>query len=193
MTQKQEKVKEPKTIVQRLLDFHGEMPKIYKESDNPYFKSKYSTYETIMKACQPLLNKHGLVVSHYTFIENEKEYIKTVVCSLENEKIESTSPVIPSRTDIQSKGAYFTYMKRYHVIMLLGIPIYDENDDDGEALMNGIISENQYKQLEVLLKGHPELKDRVLRGYEITGLKLLPRAKFEQCKKGIVKELNGEK
>ena len=180
-----------KTIIERLIAFHEEMPKVYKDSNNPYFKSKYSTYENIMRVCTPVLLKQGLLVSHDTFIEGDKEYLRTRVYSIEGDKLDSVSLVNPSKNDIQAKGAFFTYLKRYHVVMLLGIGIYDENDDDCESLAKGVISKDQVKKLEILLNNKKELKERVLKGYDISELSELPRSEFNKCTAAIIKTVNG--
>lgn len=185
---KKEEVRRP-SITQRLMSFHKNAPTITKEEDNPYYKSKYCTYETIMKKCLPVLMEHGLIIYHCTFIENEKEYIKTVVSSVEDEKIETISPVTPQKADIQSKGAYFTYMKRYHVMMLLALPIYDPQDNDGEDLMSGCIKDHQARQLTILLKNQDSLLKKVLQTYDIIDLRYLPRDKFGECKSRIEKTL----
>jgi hypothetical protein len=43
----------------------GELPTVAKDSNNPFFKSKYAGLPEVMKTASPVLAKHGLAVSQF--------------------------------------------------------------------------------------------------------------------------------
>lgn len=99
---------------------------IYKESDNPFFKSKYADLETIKEAIDEAIDKHGFIV--LSRVENG--CVTTSIVLIEtNEKIESSFPLTPN-LDAQKKGSEITYGRRYNLQALLDLVA---EDDDGNG------------------------------------------------------------
>jgi hypothetical protein len=48
-------------LLSALLAFQHEAPKLRKAGENPHFRSRFVTLDTIVETVGPLLNKHGLV------------------------------------------------------------------------------------------------------------------------------------
>lgn len=103
-----------------------------KDSDNPFFHSKYADLATVWEACREAITKRGLAVVqapvsdeqgriglHTTLIHNSGEWIDGVIF------------VQPSKpNDPQVAGSILTYLRRYALSSFIGIP---QIDDDGEA------------------------------------------------------------
>lgn len=124
-------------ISKALLAFQSEMPAVGKDASNPFYKSKYATLANIWQACQPVLARHGLIVSQssgeaYEVGKNLFNDFHTRVTHAESgEWIESTAAVPFGKTDPQGYGSTNTYSRRYTLSPILGIVVDD--DDDGNA------------------------------------------------------------
>ncbi|VIF90378.1 ERF family protein [Clostridioides difficile] len=124
-------------ITKALIAFHLDIESIPKDNTNPFFRSKYANLDTILKAVNPLLAKHDLILMQSAEdAGNDKVYIKTKLKHSSGEYIESNSaPFKPTKTnDIQARGALETYLRRYAVQSVLALSF--EEDDDGNSLTN---------------------------------------------------------
>jgi hypothetical protein len=106
-----------------------------KDTTNPYFKSKYADFESIVSSCRQALSNNGLSFVQITSIEQNGNLILiTRLCHASGEYIESSYPIEPIKKDPQALGSALTYAKRYSLSALLGV-VTSEEDDDGEAAM----------------------------------------------------------
>lgn len=106
-----------------------------RDAENPYFKSKYADFESIVSSCRPALSKNGLSFIQITSIKDDKSLILiTRLCHLSGEYIESEYPIEPVKRDPQALGSALTYAKRYSLAALIGV-VTSEEDDDAEAAM----------------------------------------------------------
>ncbi|MCC0642548.1 MULTISPECIES: ERF family protein [unclassified Clostridioides] len=124
-------------ITKALIAFHLDIESIPKDNTNPFYRSKYANLDTILKAVNPLLAKHDLILMQSAEdAGNDKVYIKTKLKHSSGEYIESNSaPFKPAKTnDIQARGALETYLRRYAVQSVLALSF--EEDDDGNSLTN---------------------------------------------------------
>lgn len=118
-----------KNIAKALSEFHKNMPDIKKDSDNPFFKSKYAALDSILPAIKNPLYDAGLTFTQVPCGENE---LKTMLIHIESgEVIEGTYKMTPSKNDPQGQGSALTYMRRYALVAMLGLNT--EEDDDGNA------------------------------------------------------------
>jgi hypothetical protein len=117
-----------KNLAQALLQFHAKMGKISKDSDNPFFKSKYAGLPTILEGIKEPLKESGLVFIQLPSGSN----LTTILMHGESgEWIESTAELRPVKQDPQALGSAITYMRRYALGAILGLNI--DEDDDGNA------------------------------------------------------------
>lgn len=112
-----------------------------KNSDNPFFKSKYSSLPDVMKVFQKYFAPLGLSIRFENEVtENEKEILWGVL-SFEDEHTKSCILLRPSKMDSQGFKGADTYAKRRLLEGLCGIP--SDDDDDGEtAVGRGITGSN---------------------------------------------------
>lgn len=101
-----------------------------KDSNNPFFKSKYADLPAVIDAVKPALNKHGL-----SFLQIVVETgVETMILHESGEYISGITPVIVAKqNDPQALGSAITYAKRYGLQAIVGVPA--DVDDDGEAAM----------------------------------------------------------
>lgn len=97
---------------------------IKKESDNPFFKSKYMNLDSIMETVNPLLKKAGLILAHYGDGEN---LVTAIIDPDSGDKLESKLRI--ALDDPQKIGGCVTYFRRYNTCALLNI--LSSEDDDG--------------------------------------------------------------
>lgn len=104
---------------------------------NPFFKSKYAKLEHVVAASRPHLAKHGLSMVQRPVVDDKGQLVLlTRLCHSSGEWMESSMPINPPKTDIQSMGSYITYLRRYNYACIAGVVTEDEADDDGELAKN---------------------------------------------------------
>ena len=111
-----------------------------KDSSNPFFKSKYADLATVWDACRPQLTTHGLSVAQLptttSALDSEtgayldRLGLTTVLLHRSGQWLSSTMYVQPKDAGAQAAGSALTYMRRYMLSALAGVP---QIDDDGEA------------------------------------------------------------
>lgn len=126
-----------KSILSALAKFQETCPPILRSSNNPFFKSKYASFDDIQKHIKPHLLKSGLLVTQANVVIEGLPYVESVVWHVESgEKIGSVFPVVAGKASAQDYGSAVSYAKRYSLTGLLNLIIADE-DDDGNTVSFG--------------------------------------------------------
>ena len=122
---------ETKNIYQKLLEAQKEIGAIKKDSDNPFFKSKYFDINAILKEVKPILNKHELLLTQSIQLVEGKNVLETSIDSTTpNEKGIHSTVLLPENLDPQKMGSAITYFRRYALQSLLAL---EAEDDDGNT------------------------------------------------------------
>ena len=101
-----------------------------KDSNNPFFKSKYADLGAIVDAIKEPLNKNG--ISYLQVVGPEG--VETILLHESGEFISGVTPVIVvKQNDPQALGSAITYARRYGLQAIVGVVA--ELDDDGESAM----------------------------------------------------------
>jgi hypothetical protein len=118
-------------LIQALINVQTEIPRLLKNENNPFFKSKYVSLNEILEVAKPVLNKHKLFLTQVLKFEGEKEVIETRIYHVNGEYISAIAPIKikDNPNDPQKYGSAVTYMRRYSLCPLLGIS--ETEDDDG--------------------------------------------------------------
>lgn len=123
-----------KNLLKALSNFHRDCAPISKEADNPFFKSKYATLDSIQEHIRPLLQKHGLVIAQCNKVSDGMTFVTTTVFHVESgESMWSEFPVVVTKQTAQDYGSAVSYAKRYSLTGLLNITVQDEDDDGAKA------------------------------------------------------------
>lgn len=102
-------------------------------SNNPFFKSKYSTLAELWNAARKPLSENGLSVIQTPLINDQgKIVLITTLGHTSGQWIKSALPVNPTKNDAQGVGSAITYMRRYALAAIVGLAPGDASDDDAE-------------------------------------------------------------
>ena len=124
-----------KNISTALLNFHKEIGKIKKDSNNPFFKSKYASLSNILSVIKEPLNSSNLVIVQ---VPTDSCQLRTMIIHTESgESIEGIATMLIAKNDIQGQGSALTYMRRYALGSMLGLNI-DEDDDGNIASVKAV-------------------------------------------------------
>lgn len=110
----------------------GELKPLSKDKDNPFFKSKYADLASLREAVLPVFSKHGLSVIQFPNTDSaDVASLVTYLCHESGGFIKESQVMKPVKADPQGLGSCITYMCRYALQGLSGIPVGD--DDGNEA------------------------------------------------------------
>lgn len=114
---------EQKTV--SLFTIQQSLPIIGKDAQNPHFKSKYATYEHIMRRLRPIVTQYQIEITHSI----RDNVLKTEITWPGADPLESQFPLPIGENNPQKMGSAISYGKRYNVCALLNLVIEGEDDD----------------------------------------------------------------
>ena len=109
----------------------GEFIAIPKDSNNPFFKSKYAALPQVVEVASPIISKNGLSVSQFLGTTDSSDTLTTWLLHSSGQYICQTMKLHLVKNDPQGQGSATTYARRYSYMAVLGL-VADE-DDDGNA------------------------------------------------------------
>ena len=130
----------------------AEMGGAVKESNNPFFKSKYADLTSVWKACKDALHSNGFsVVQSPTSSPEGRIGVSTMLLHSSGQFISGEYTLgVKKQSDPQADGSSITYARRYALAAFVGVcPV----DDDGESAMMRTSSKKQEP------KKHPNQSD----------------------------------
>ena len=123
-----------------------DMLPLIKDSDNPFFKSKYADLHAVTQACYPALQANGIcVMQSAESLGSDGINIRTRLIHSSGQFLETECAIPPAGQDPQKYGSAVTYGRRYGLQAAVGLAA---TDDDAEAAMGR--------------KGAPASKDTML-------------------------------
>lgn len=152
-------------------------------SNNPFFKSKYASYADVVRASRPYLTKHGLSVSqHIVTTDDGVSYLYNYLGHGSGQFIESRVKINPAKSDVQSLGAYVTYMKRYSYAAIVGVVTDDIDVDDMRPdVQEYTISKEQEEALMRELAHNPTRIKSFCNYHKISSLDEMPRDRYDRA------------
>lgn len=109
-----------------------------KDSENPFFRSKYADLASVRDACQSALSKQGIAVVQVpatAVMENATVVsVETLMMHSSGEWISGDLGAVPVKDDPQGIGSCITYLRRYALAAFAGVA---PEDDDGNAASQG--------------------------------------------------------
>lgn len=123
----------------------GELKGALKDGTNPFLGSSYSLLADIVAAAQKPMADNGLSVINRTITRDSKLFFSTRLMHESGQWMESCMQINlpnPNSQDkgekgvnvLQAFGKTITYLRRYHLTMMVGV-VSSEGDDDGEGAM----------------------------------------------------------
>lgn len=115
------------SIYKKLFEAKKEIGKISKDSNNPFYKSKYFDINQLLEHVEPILQKHDLLILQ-PILENKVRTIIVDVNNEENSKDNVYSELdLTNQVDPQKRGSEITYYRRYTLASLLGLQAEDDD------------------------------------------------------------------
>ena len=124
-------------IVKALVKVQAEIKNPKKEANNPFFKSKYSTLDSVIETYKELCSKNDLVVMENPVskvTESGKSLIGVEILLMHSSgQFINFDPYLlsPVKNDPQGVGSSITYARRYTLSSVFNIA--SEDDDDGNS------------------------------------------------------------
>ena len=192
-------------LIAALSQAQREMGEVLEDRRNDFLKSSYASFVSYLNAAGPALHKYELcVIQRIMYAENNVTLL-TMLAHSSGEFIESVAPLMfPSKDsrgnfDPQKFGTYVTYMRRYSYAAMLGLIPGAREDDDGETAKNDFrdgahavertISISQAEELEGILEGHEDIKDRILSAHSIVKLSQLNVMNYADVFEKVMKNI----
>lgn len=121
-------------IASALSKAQSEMKPASKDSENPFFHSKYSDLESCWEVARGPLTKHGLSLTQVPGISVDgKPLLETMLMHSSGQFILGEMPLTPVKADPQSMGSIISYFRRYALSAMLGVVSGGEDDDGNQA------------------------------------------------------------
>lgn len=121
-------------IAPALVKAQAAMLPLIKDSNNPFFKSKYADLKAVTAACYPALQENGISIIQGVDECDGVIDVKTRLLHSSGEWIETSCPVGIEKSNAQGYGSAITYGRRYALQAAVGIA---PEDDDGNAASKG--------------------------------------------------------
>ncbi len=103
------------------------------DKTNPHFKSRFASLKAITDACRPALTKNGIATLQAATSDGETVTVTTRL-SFQGQFYEADLSSKQGQPGPQALGSVVSYLKRYGLAGLCGVPVSeDPEDDDGEA------------------------------------------------------------
>lgn len=119
-----------RNIYNKLLEAQKKIGAIKKDSDNPFFHSKYFDINSLLSVIKPVLNEAGLVITQALDVRDGKMVLVTKITDVEDSTDISAVMLLPENLDAQKMGGAITYFRRYALQSLLAL---EAEDDDGNS------------------------------------------------------------
>lgn len=150
-----------------------------KDSNNPFFKSKYADLNAIREVAIPVLTENGIAVLQPVIQKDGKSFVRTLLIH-ESGQIMSdlycdVEILFSKTTDAQAQGSGITYARRYGLQSLLNV---GAEDDDGnkaserdvkKGLKNRLANAAEDDMKEVLTKKNEDQFRKIKENLESCG------------------------
>lgn len=126
-------------LYKALAEVKKKMTALKKDSNNPFFKSKYADLNAHLQMIEPLLQKNGLVLTQPVISNGQSNYVSTEVIEISTGQTLVSRLMLPQINDLQKLGSAITYARRYTLGALFGMQALD---DDAEGTQDRQIKTN---------------------------------------------------
>jgi len=133
-------------LTKALSKFQGEVGPAKKTKTNPHFKSKYADYADLWDVAREPLARNGLSLLQFPSNEGGMIVVTSMLSHTSGEWVKASIGINPEKMTVQGAGSAISYLKRYAMSGILGIPA-EEDDDGNEAEKMGMKSAPHKKQL----------------------------------------------
>jgi len=179
---------------QALTTLEGEMPRVVKTGQiviKGRLQSKYGKYEDLDRIIRPIMRKYGLSL-RFNSRQDEKGLTMKGILAHRDGHSESAEVWLPydrsgNKNETQAVGSTISYGKRYLAGMLLDV-VFEGEDDDAQSAGGEKISEDEARDLGLMLKEVKADKARFCKFMDVENLSDIPRKDLEKATKAINKK-----
>jgi hypothetical protein len=149
-------------IKKALLKVSKGITPVEKNTNNPFYKSKYANLESVWNMLNPLLVENDLGSLNLPTIDssNYLEITTHLFHGKSGEWLEFDTRMPLSKSDPQGFGMAITYARRYILMSFFGIPT--EEDDDGNSASGKLPQKPQQKVKPAPQKDPTEIRKEVI-------------------------------
>ena len=125
----------------------GKLTHAIKDSNNPFFKSKYADLESVWDSCRNLLSENGLAVMQFPGeYYDGTMHLTTILVHKSGEWIGQDMSFPVSKPDAHGCLATVTYMRRASLSAVIGVV---QADDDGNTASGKTVNQPVVKAKEI--------------------------------------------
>lgn len=137
-------------ITEALLRAADKIRPLVKDSENPFFNSKYADLNQTIEALRKVLLEEGLWFMQFPTSADNSVGVLTRVVHSSSEFIEHEFVLPLAKRDPQSAGSAITYARRYALVSIFGLQSVD--DDAQSAMPVKCSAEDQHIINELLIE-----------------------------------------
>lgn len=191
-------------LMTALAKAQGQMKAALKDSNNPYYGSKYADLAGVWEVCREPLSENGLAVTQtFRMISNmeSEQVLVTTLAHTSGQWIRSEILLmLPPSNQINEDGkgkrpnriqqlcSSITYFRRYSLAAMVGVY---QDDDDGESYPRNIkqdpqkhapivkMSETQCAEIEAWVQTFPEKQAGLLKKFNVLSIYDIPAVYFQ--------------
>jgi hypothetical protein len=121
------------SLAQALVEAQKRMPAVPKDTENPHFRSKFTSLDSLIAATRPILNDAGLAITQFPALSETGHPVlrTTLTHGPTGQELSFETPLYVTTQTEQGHGRAITYARRYAWAALLGIA--SEEDTDGNV------------------------------------------------------------
>jgi len=117
-------------LAKALAAAQGEMSRVFKDAQNPHFRSNYATLASALNAARPALSKHGIAIIQSSELLPEAMLEVSTVLACGDQWVRTSVTIPVTKRDAQAIGSAISYGRRYGLLAACGLA---PEDDDGNA------------------------------------------------------------
>jgi len=187
-----------KELAAALSKAQGQMKDAIKDSDNPFFKSKYADLSSVWDACRKALSDNGLSVIQNPLMakvgETESFCLETTLFHESGEYMSGLYPIKPVKDDPQGHGSAITYARRYALAGIVGVAQADDDGNNGAhpEITKQVINDVIRKSLKAIDDKNKDDLDDVWSKFDADEQAFL-WGKFDAKQRAAMKKLKSQK
>ena len=132
-----------KTFKEKLLELQGQIEAIKRDSENPYFKSKYFDINSLLAEIKPKLTAERLILTQGLTNLGDKLALETKIADVDSDDKLVYTCILPETTDSQKAGSAITYFRRYSLQSLLALEAEDDDANTASDKVKGKVNEDE--------------------------------------------------
>lgn len=117
-------------IFKSLAKAQSEITDAIKDTDNPFFKSKYADLSQVRSVVRAIFGSHGLSIVHMPTSSEAGLGLRTIIAHESGEYVSSVSHWPLQKKDAQGMGSALTYARRYIDMSISGMAADDDDGND---------------------------------------------------------------